>query len=209
MKIDRRITSTKEALRTSLLKIMREQPISSIPVKAICKRANISRGTFYLHYRSPYDLLEEIEREFFADLKQVVEQELGPEPDMVRFLRDILKVLLDHKDTTIVNFSPYGHLGIQTVITGLIHDRLIGIWRYEFPYVGMDLFEYAYSFCSAGAMGIVQTWVGNGFQESPEDVAILILLLGGSIDYTFEHTKGKWKRSSKSPESTPSPTSQI
>ncbi|AEC02818.1 regulatory protein TetR [Parasphaerochaeta coccoides DSM 17374] len=192
MKIDKRITTTRESLKRSLLKIMREEPIFRIAVKDICKRANVSRGTFYLHYRSPYDLLEEIEDELFADIKAVVDKDLGPGPDMVRFFRDILKVLLKHQDTIIVNFSTHGHLRVQATISSLIHDRMVGIWRYEFPDVGFDLLEYAYAFCAGGALGIVNAWGRGGFVENPDDVARLILLLGGGIDTTFAHTKGNW-----------------
>lgn len=206
MKVDKRIASTKEALKWSLLKIMRDEPITRIAVKDICKRANVSRGTFYLHYRSPYALLEEIEIELFSDLKAVVDRDLGPNPDMVRFFRDILKVILKHRDTSIANFSSHGHLGVQSAITSLIHDRMVGIWRYEFPDVGLDLLEYAYAFCAGGAMAIVSAWVRGGFAENPGDVARLILLLGGNIDTTFEHTKGNWNIKTFQPPVSPQPS---
>lgn len=60
---DRRVKYTLLALRGSLLELMREKDVSRITVKELCERADVNRGTFYAHYASPADLLEQIEQE--------------------------------------------------------------------------------------------------------------------------------------------------
>ena len=67
-KEDRRIRYTRLALRQSLLELMRSRPIDKITVKEICAHADINRGTFYTHFSSPYDLLQQIENELYDAL---------------------------------------------------------------------------------------------------------------------------------------------
>jgi len=58
-KIDRRIQRTKQALRNALLELIKEKGYDSISVEEITRRADLSRATFYLHYKDKEDLLVE------------------------------------------------------------------------------------------------------------------------------------------------------
>ncbi|EEL70861.1 hypothetical protein IGA_00005 [Bacillus cereus HuA3-9] len=55
---DLRVARTKEAIRDALTELINEKGFDSITVKDITARANINRGTFYLHYRDKYDLFD-------------------------------------------------------------------------------------------------------------------------------------------------------
>lgn len=59
--VDRRIIRTKEAIRDALITLIEEKGFDAVSVINITSRADINRGTFYLHYRDKYDLLEQIE----------------------------------------------------------------------------------------------------------------------------------------------------
>jgi len=59
VKIDRRVTRTRQGLREALLQLMDEKEFSAITVEEITDRANLGRTTFYLHYRDKEDLLLE------------------------------------------------------------------------------------------------------------------------------------------------------
>ena len=56
-KTDRRIQSTRQALRKALLELIRDKGYDSISVEEITQRANLGRATFYLHYKDKEDLL--------------------------------------------------------------------------------------------------------------------------------------------------------
>lgn len=56
-KIDRRVQRTRQALRSALLELIKEQGYDSISVEEITQRANLGRATFYLHYKDKEDLL--------------------------------------------------------------------------------------------------------------------------------------------------------
>jgi len=56
-KTDRRIQRTKQALRNTLMGLIKEKGYDSISVEEITQRANVGRATFYLHYKDKEDLL--------------------------------------------------------------------------------------------------------------------------------------------------------
>ena len=65
--VDRRIRKTKQQLRQSLTALLKEKPIQDITVRELADLADINRGTFYLHYRDVYDLLNQIEEELLGE----------------------------------------------------------------------------------------------------------------------------------------------
>jgi AcrR family transcriptional regulator len=56
-KEDRRIRRTRDSLREALVALIREKPYDDIVVKEILARANVSRSTFYTHFRDKNELL--------------------------------------------------------------------------------------------------------------------------------------------------------
>jgi AcrR family transcriptional regulator len=57
-KIDRRIVKTKEAINKAFLELFSEKEFEQITINDISERANVNRGTVYLHYIDKYDLLD-------------------------------------------------------------------------------------------------------------------------------------------------------
>ena len=60
---DRRALRTKKALKRVMLELLQKKDISKITVSELAELADIGRGTFYLHYADPYDLLGKLEDE--------------------------------------------------------------------------------------------------------------------------------------------------
>ena len=61
--VDRRVRKTKRQLRKALMDLMAEKPVKSISVRELADRADINRGTFYIHYKDVGDLLQRLEDE--------------------------------------------------------------------------------------------------------------------------------------------------
>ncbi|MGF9819225.1 TetR/AcrR family transcriptional regulator [Brevibacillus agri] len=59
-KVDRRILKTQEAVRKALIELMAEKNFDDITIQDISDKANVSRGTIYLHYMDKYDLLDKL-----------------------------------------------------------------------------------------------------------------------------------------------------
>ena len=71
-KSDRRSIRTKKELKDNLIALLSTgRIIESISVKELADLADISRSTFYLHYSDIYDLLDDIENDFFDEFRSV------------------------------------------------------------------------------------------------------------------------------------------
>lgn len=58
-KTDRRTIYTKNLIKDSLLDLLKKTPYEKITITAICKRSEITRATFYLHYNNIDEVLDE------------------------------------------------------------------------------------------------------------------------------------------------------
>ncbi|MBQ5781630.1 MAG: TetR/AcrR family transcriptional regulator [Spirochaetaceae bacterium] len=60
------------ALKEAFLQIYKDNEIQNISVSHIAQRAGYSRGTFYRHFDSPYDILAEIENDIIRHLNALI-----------------------------------------------------------------------------------------------------------------------------------------
>lgn len=125
-KEDRRTQVTKQLLRASLIELMDKKPIEKISITELCNKAGINRGTFYLHYDIPYDILTEIGQEYADIMAKEILAELeqnNPKPDFTVMINE--KNLNDHTLTLILD---------DKKTAGIILDRLIpAVGEYTIP----------------------------------------------------------------------------
>ncbi len=62
-KTDRRTLYTRQVVKDALMELLRENSYDKINVTMLCKQAEISRATFYLHYVDLNEVLDEVIRE--------------------------------------------------------------------------------------------------------------------------------------------------
>jgi AcrR family transcriptional regulator len=170
---DRRIIYTKMVLRQSLLELLRERPIEKITVKDICEKADINRGTFYTHFSDPYNLLEQIENELFAEIASSIESSLKAEA-ISGLLGQIFESILKNKDLCTVLFSEFGDKIFLRRIMYIAHDGSIAEWKKMIPSVKNEQMELLYLFYANGCVAIIQHWIQSGMQESPQELSDMI-----------------------------------
>lgn len=59
-KTDRRTIYTKNTIKDAVLELMKDCSFNDLSVAAVCRQAEITRSTFYLHYDSLSDILDEL-----------------------------------------------------------------------------------------------------------------------------------------------------
>ncbi len=64
----KKVQETKRRLRDAFFSIYKEKRIDKIGIREITDKAGFNRGTFYIHYRDIYDLLEQTEDELIRVL---------------------------------------------------------------------------------------------------------------------------------------------
>ncbi|WP_336773557.1 TetR/AcrR family transcriptional regulator [Paenibacillus sp. MMO-58] len=70
-KVDRRILKSQDAIKKALLELMTEKTFEEVTIKDISEKANVNRGTIYLHYIDKYDLLDKIIEEHIFNLREL------------------------------------------------------------------------------------------------------------------------------------------
>lgn len=74
-KDNRRVRMTKGMIKEALLDLLESQPIENVSVTGLCREADVSRSTFYLHYGSERDVIGEIEDDLIDGVDQLIERQ--------------------------------------------------------------------------------------------------------------------------------------
>ncbi|WP_134704433.1 TetR/AcrR family transcriptional regulator [Ammoniphilus sp. YIM 78166] len=72
-KVDRRILKSQEAIKNALIGLMAEKSFNDITIQDIADKANVNRGTIYLHYLDKFDLLDKIMEEHINNMRNFCE----------------------------------------------------------------------------------------------------------------------------------------
>ena len=67
-KSDLRVTKTRRLIKAAFLELVQTKPVQKITVTELAKQAEISKGTFYLHYLDIYDLYNQMVEETVAKI---------------------------------------------------------------------------------------------------------------------------------------------
>lgn len=68
-KVDRRIAKSQIAIKNAVTELMSEKSFDDITIQDIADRADVNRGTIYLHYTNKYDLLDKMIEEHIENLR--------------------------------------------------------------------------------------------------------------------------------------------
>lgn len=173
---DRRVRRTKQLIKQSLIELMHEKPFKDITVKDITERADLNRGTFYLHYVDIYDLLSKIEDETLQAIEEMM-LDYRCKINMsscYELLDELFSYIEDNRDLFEV----------------LLHSQSEGIFLNKLQYLiktmGLDLMNMIYkdtsrphycyflSFVLNGVLGVTEQWFNNGMDMSSTEMATMI-----------------------------------
>lgn len=109
-------------LKEALIQLLLEKPLEKITIIELCNQAQINRTTFYKHYGSQYDLLNDIESDIFAEL----EKHLLADGDEFENLIQILKYLERErrKCLVLVNLTPQQSFAERLFSLSAIHKSV-------------------------------------------------------------------------------------
>ena len=168
--IDRRVRKTKKLLRQGLAELLKQKPVNAITVREISDLVDINRGTFYLHYRDIFDMVEQIENEMLEEIKIVldVKTEKG---NPLPVLTSMFSYLADNAAISTALLGPNGDIGFVDRIQELSRQKWLNDWMSQ--HRNMKYFEYYFEFSVSGYAGIFKAWLQSGMKESPEEMAAL------------------------------------
>lgn len=186
LKTDRRLLRTRQLLRQTLLELMAEKGYKNVTVTDIATRANINRGTFYLHYKDVPDMLEQLKEELFErisrhiaelDPRQVVEHANNGQvyPTAVKIFEEFAA----HADFFKVLIGPKGDMSyayrFKTFMAGHLHSRL-ALFQPDDRRLAVPR-EYIIAYMSSANLGVLLHWIDTGMQRTPQEMGAIMTQL--------------------------------
>ncbi len=172
-KVDRRVLYTKMFLKESLLDLMKEKPIDKITPTELCRRAEINRNTFYKHYYTTRDLLQEIEDEFSAQIVESLGAKLH-QNDTLQLLQQICQIVLDKKEFCKILLSANGDPAFMQDVIMLGKGFILQSWEEMGVLLSEEKMEIAFAFIISGSVAIMRTWAAGDMSIPPQEIAELI-----------------------------------
>lgn len=183
--VDRRIVRTQLAIRDALVTLIKENGFDTLTVSDIVARANINRGTFYLHYQDKFDLLEQTETEILEEIQQIFLRSNSlhtGDANTVEQLQQIAIMLLEyikeHADLMHAFLGLQGNYSFIKRIRSMAEKNLklgalLGLKEENF----LVPREYLLSYVLHANLGVLQAWFVTGCKESPQEMARILFQL--------------------------------
>ena len=174
-KTDRRVLYTKMFLRESLLELMKEKPIDKITPTELCRRAQINRNTFYTHYYTARDVLEEIETEFSTQIIDSLSSRFSAENiDIPQMLNEICRMIYEKQDFCKILLSENGDAAFLEGVITLGKNVIIEGWKKVGVTLPADQMEMFFAFIISGSIAMIRNWAANDMKNTPEEIAQMI-----------------------------------
>lgn len=177
--------NTAQRMNNALIELLVEKDFEFITIMEICKRAGVSRSTFYLHYRTIGDLLDECTENVIKRFFSYYEEEnhnfaeqiaTHPPATLVTVTPEFLVPYLIFIKENILVFQ--AHLVCpQAMNTNLLFQHLFDdvlnpiFGRFEVP---ENERRYRAVFYLTGINAIIQEWIKHDCSDSVEYIAELI-----------------------------------
>lgn len=175
---DRQIRMTRELIGTSLLELMREKPREKIRISDICRRAGISRGTFYNHYADMDELMDGVLSWYAEFLSSHVgaffESETLSTERQNELLRGMLDGLYGQKDyCRLIICSSAGSEALQKAQEQILERYGHWLTKYR-PNINREKAMYALTASLSGGLAVLRRWMQNDFRESTDELLVYI-----------------------------------
>ena len=183
--IDRRIVRTKLAIQAALVTLIKEKGFEALTVNDIAELANINRGTFYLHYKDKFDLLEQTETEILKEIELIFRRlnslqaaDSNGTGQLQQLAIMLLEYVKEHADLMDAFLGLQGNYSFITRIRSLMEQNLnlgtmFGLKAEKFPVPQ----EYLLSYILYAHLGVLQSWLVADCKESPQEITRILFRL--------------------------------
>jgi len=177
--------NTAKKMDKALISLLEEKSFEYITVSEICKRAEVNRSTFYLHYENTVDLLNETARfllddfaaYFNVDVENITNKFKENSLDELNFISDeylhpYLSYIKENRiafSTVLLHSVSFGFNEIFQRLYDNIFNPILE--RYNYPATDR---KYAMMFYLNGITAIVTEWLKDGCEKTIGEVSQII-----------------------------------
>lgn len=173
---DRRSRRSQKLLKKGLLELMREKKFSAISVRDVTERADMNRGTFYLHYPDTTSLLQSVETDMLAEAQILIDEHVA-EFEAGGSLRPVFKPILDyiveHRPEFEALFATNSTSNFTDRLQDLIHRNGVSLVQAKFHGVASSQMDFLINFIGYGLIGLIKTWFDQDMVIPREDLVQL------------------------------------
>lgn len=177
IKEDRRIRRTKKLLKQALAQLMDEKDFKDITVKDITERADLNRGTFYLHYTDTYDILNKIEDEILKNIQNMIDQNIektNASDSVIPALKPIAEYIMENADICRCLINNKASVDFIEKFQNLIYDNCSDIIKRRHNVKDSKQNEFYLSFITLGIIGMVKKWLETRPMVSAEEIVVFV-----------------------------------
>ena len=172
-------TATKMDL--ALISLLKKKSFEYITVSEICKTAGVNRSTFYLHYETVSDLLNETADFLIKDFRSYfptnsIDLAECKQNDLVficdKYLYPYLAYIKDHRAVFVTALSNKKTLGFEEEYRRLFNNIFSPILdRFNYPISNR---QYVMLYYLNGINAVILEWLKNGCDKSIEEISEII-----------------------------------
>lgn len=164
--------------------ILEIKSFESVSIGDITKAAHINRGTFYLHYLDKFDLLNQMEQQLFEDLGSHIDELQSRylsvstfEAEQEHLANSLFSFIEAHAPVLKIFLGDHGRAGFHIRFKDAFSEKVrINLEQHESFYTNLKVpMEYFISFITSAFLGLIEQWIQNGLDKSPEEMTALYI----------------------------------
>lgn len=168
--MDIRIMRTKKMINDALLELMEKKPVEKITPTELCRKATINRNTFYSHYKSTEQVLEDMENELLDTVDASINESKTP----VEAITALCEMMRSNKKLCTVFYSKNSSRRLVQKVFEVADRFNMTKMKNESNTLSENYRQMLSSYTIRGSAAVIECWVQNGMAEEPEQVAEFI-----------------------------------
>lgn len=176
---DSRVKRTKKLIRKGLAELAKEKSINKITVKELTDLIEINRGTFYLHYKDIFDLVESIENSLYDEFNEIIKT-VNPNTILetpIDILEKFCVFISENADAFVMLIGENGDANFVYRIGTVMNDAVFELFSSIYPKMDSVRYSFTYEYCKYGSVGLIRCWIIENHDWTPRQVAELWLRL--------------------------------
>lgn len=173
MKENPRITVTKQMLKDGLLRLLQSKKLEDIRVNELCAISEVNRSTFYRHYETPKDVLQEVQ-------KEIIRQTLpSTRPKSEAEIRDMMEhictVIYENSGIVKILFRCNTDADLMEYLNRLYTDFWeIREQKKQYPHVDDATAQIALALLGGGCYCLIRQWILEDIPKTPKQIANIL-----------------------------------
>ncbi|MEK3889460.1 TetR/AcrR family transcriptional regulator [Bacillus sp. FSL K6-3431] len=178
---DLRSVRSRKLIEQALTDILSNQGIKELTVKNLSQKAGINRGTFYLHYKDIFDLIEQTEwmrglLKIFEPIRLNDLMKHSDEKSPFPAIAEAFRYLHLHAFFFKAVFHPSAPVELGERLKYLVGTRLYESLKQEQPSSSWSVLPAGYiiAYLGSGQFGLIQHWFITDRTLPPDEIALML-----------------------------------